>query len=236
MTTLSPAPRSHDRAESTLPGSTAEPPAAPTPPPSRDGAALLRHSRLEDAQALVTGTLLIALAVSMYRHAGLLSGGTSGLAFLGHYASGARFGLWFFLLNLPFYWLAWRRMGRAFTFKTFAAVGLLSLEVERLPQWIGFSQLQPLYAAVMGGMLMGTGFLILFRHRASLGGVGILALVLQEERGWRAGHVQMAVDTVIVAAALALVPWPKVLVSIAGAVALNMVLAVNHRPGRYIAQ
>jgi uncharacterized membrane-anchored protein YitT (DUF2179 family) len=46
----------------------------------------------------------------------------------------------------------------------------------------------------------------------------------------------MAVDIVIVAAALALVPWPKVLISIAGAVALNMVLAVNHRPGRYVAQ
>ncbi|BDI03136.1 YitT family protein [Sphaerotilus microaerophilus] len=216
---------------------TAPPHPAPAPTPVRPADdSLLRHSLLEDAQALVTGTLLIALAVAMYRHAGLLSGGTSGLAFLGHYASGARFGVWFFLLNLPFYWLAWRRMGRAFTFKTFAAVGLLSLEVELLPQWIGFEHLAPLYASVMGGMLMGTGFLILFRHRASLGGVGILALVLQEERGWRAGHVQMAVDAVIVTAALFIVPWPQVLISIGGAVALNMVLAVNHRPGRYVAQ
>jgi len=216
---------------------------APAPAPAPTAApvqsaddSLLRHSLLDDAQALVTGTLLIALAVAMYRHAGLLSGGTSGLAFLGHYASGARFGVWFFLLNLPFYWLAWRRMGRRFTFKTFAAVGLLSLEVELLPQWIGFGHLAPVYASVMGGMLMGTGFLILFRHRASLGGVGILALVLQEERGWRAGHVQMAVDAVIVTAALFIVPWPQVLISIVGAVALNMVLAVNHRPGRYVAQ
>ena len=199
-------------------------------------AGLLRHSLLEDAQALITGTLLIALAVAMYRHAGLLSGGTAGLAFLGHYASGARFGTWFFLLNLPFYGLAWRRLGRAFTFKTFAAVGLLALESELLPQWIGFGTLAPIYAAVMGGMLMGTGFLILFRHRASQGGVGILALVLQEERGWRAGHVQMAIDAVIVAAALWLVPGPQVAISIGGALVLNMVLATNHRPGRYVAQ
>lgn len=225
------------------PPSSASPAAAASVPSGQESpqrtapdATLLRHSLLEDAQALVTGTLLIALAVVMYRHTGLLSGGTSGLAFLGHYASGARFGTWFFLLNLPFYWLAWRRMGRRFTFKTFAAVGLLSLEVELLPQWIGFEHLAPLYASAMGGMLMGTGFLILFRHRASLGGVGILALVLQEDRGWRAGHVQMAVDAVIVAAALAIVPWPQVLISMAGALTLNMVLAVNHRPGRYVAQ
>lgn len=197
---------------------------------------LTRHTPFDDAQALLSGTLLISLAVLMYRHAGLLSGGTAGLAFLGHYASGWRFGVLFFLINLPFYWLAWRRMGRAFTFKTFAAVALLSLQTEWLPQWVGFQTLQPLYAAVMGGMLMGTGFLILFRHRASLGGVGILALVLQERRGWRAGHVQLVIDCLIVTGAFALVePW-RVFYSIAGAVALNMVLAINHRPGRYIAQ
>ncbi|ACB32673.1 protein of unknown function DUF161 [Leptothrix cholodnii SP-6] len=207
-----------------------------TPAPAAASAAVTRHSRFEDLQALLSGTLLIALAVLMYRHAGLLSGGTAGLAFLGHYASGWRFGTLFFLINLPFYWLAWRQMGRAFSVKTFLAVLLLSAESEVLPQLISFRTLEPLYAAVMGGLLMGTGFLILFRHRASLGGVGILALALQERRGWRAGHVQMAVDVMIVAMALWLVEPQKVLMSIAGAVALNMILAINHRPGRYIAQ
>lgn len=199
-------------------------------------AAPTRHTLFEDAQALLAGTLLIALAVLMYRHAGLLSGGTAGLAFLAHYASGWRFGLVFFVLNLPFYWIAWRQMGRVFTFKTVVAVLLLSVLTELLPRWLVFQTLQPLLAAVLGGLLMGTGFLILFRHRASLGGVGILALMLQERRGWRAGHVQMAVDAVIVAAAFAVVEPLRVVLSILGALALNMVLAINHRPGRYIAQ
>jgi uncharacterized membrane-anchored protein YitT (DUF2179 family) len=197
---------------------------------------LSRHTLFEDAQALLTGTLLIALAVLMYRHAGLLSGGTAGLAFLAHYASGWAFGALFFVINLPFYWLAWRHMGRAFTLKTLVAVLLLSLLTELLPRWLSFQTLQPLLAAVLGGMLMGTGFLILFRHRASLGGVGIIALVLQEQRGWRAGHVQMAIDAAIVAGAFVLVEPLRVLFSILGAFALNMVLAINHRPGRYIAQ
>jgi uncharacterized membrane-anchored protein YitT (DUF2179 family) len=186
--------------------------------------------------ALLIGTAQIALAVQMYRHAGLLSGGTAGLAFLGHYAVDWPFGRLFFLINLPFYWLAWRRMGQAFTLKTFAAVLLLSLETEWLPRWLSFGDLAPLYAALMGGVLMGNGFLILFRHRASLGGVGIVALVLQERRGWRAGHVQMAVDLLILAAAVVLVEPGRVLLSIAGAVALNLVLSINHRPGRYVAQ
>lgn len=209
---------------------------AESPAMSDATAAAPRHTLFEDAQALLAGTLLIALAVLMYRHAGLLSGGTAGLAFLAHYASGWRFGLVFFVLNLPFYWIAWRQMGRVFTVKTVVAVLLLSVLTELLPRWLVFQTLQPLLAAVLGGLLMGTGFLILFRHRASLGGVGILALMLQEQRGWRAGHVQMVVDAVIVAAAFAVVEPLRVVLSILGALALNMVLAINHRPGRYVAQ
>ena len=37
------------------------------------------------------------------------------------------FGLAFFLLNLPFFYLSWRRLGMAFTIKTFIAIGLTSV-------------------------------------------------------------------------------------------------------------
>ena len=80
------------------------------------------------------------------------------------------------------------------------------------------------------------GFLVLFRHQASLGGLGILALLAQKKKGWRAGHVQMAMDAAIVCAALATVPLDRVALSVAAAVVLNLVIATNHRPGRYVAQ
>jgi len=198
-------------------------------------AAIDRHTAFEDTQALLTGTLFIALGVAMFHHAGLLTGGTAGLAFLLHYATGVSFGKLFFLINLPFYWIAWRRMGRAFTLKTFIAVALLSMLTEWQPLALSFAALQPLYAAVMGGLLMGSGFLMLFRHRASLGGVGIVALLLQQERGWRAGKVQMAVDCAIVLMALFIVDPLRIGYSLVGALALNLTLAVNHKPGRYVA-
>lgn len=194
-----------------------------------------RHTLLDDAQALVTGTLFVAFGVVLFKHAGLLSGGMAGLAFLLHYATGIAFGACFFVLNLPFYWLAWKRMGAAFTAKTFCSVGLVSLFTELLPRLVAFERLDALFAAVMGGLMMGAGFLMLFRHRASLGGIGILALVLQERRGWRAGKFQLAVDCAILLAALASVPLPRVVLSVVGAVALNLILAINFKPGRYTA-
>ena len=65
--------------------------------------------------------------------------------------------------------------------------------------------------------------------------MGILAFWLQETRGWRAGHVQMAVDSLILLAALATAPLLQVALSVAGAVVLNLTLAINHRAGRYLA-
>jgi uncharacterized membrane-anchored protein YitT (DUF2179 family) len=192
------------------------------------------HSPLEDAQALVTGTLFVALGVAMFQHAGSLTGGTAGIAFLIHYLTGWRFGPVFFLLNLPFVWLALRQMGLRFTLKTFAAIGLLSVATEALPTLLGFAQLNAIFAAVMGGFLIGVGLLVLFRHQASLGGLNVLALWLQQRCGWRAGQVQLAIDVAILAAAFVFLAPGKAMLSLLGAIALNMVVAVNHRPGRYL--
>lgn len=197
-------------------------------------AAVTRHRPYEDVQALISGTLFVALGVVMFGHAGLLAGGTAGIAFLIHYATGVSFSLAFFVVNLPFYVFAWRRMGSAFTFKTFAAVGLLSLFTHFLPQGLAFEHLSPLLAAVLGGLLCGAGMLILFRHGASLGGLNILVLYLQERLGWRAGKVQMLMDGLIVLGALWVTDGQRVALSVLGAVVLNLALTINHRPGRYM--
>jgi uncharacterized membrane-anchored protein YitT (DUF2179 family) len=60
-------------------------------------------------------------------------------------------------------------------------------------------------------------------------------LYLQERFGWRAGYVQAALDLLILLTALARVaPW-QVGLSVIGMAAVNAALAINHRPGRYMA-
>ncbi|HET9552497.1 MAG TPA: YitT family protein, partial [Anaeromyxobacteraceae bacterium] len=127
-----------------------------------------------------------------------------------------------------------RQMGWRFTLKTFAAIGLVSLGADSLGRVVRFAELAPAYAAVMGGLLVGVGLLILFRHGASLGGLNILAIWLQERRVVRAGTFQMAVDSLIVVASFFVVTPLALALSVLGAVAMNLVLAVNHRPGRYL--
>ena len=195
------------------------------------------HSLLEDALAIVTGTLFVSLGIALFNQAGLLTGGTAGLAFLLHYVTGISFGGIFFLINLPFYWLAWRRMGWRFTLKTFCCVALVSLLSgyhSHFLQLINITLWTPFYIALIGGLLMGVGFVVLFRHQASLGGINILALYLQQTRGIRAGKLQMGLDITIVLASLTVVTPMALITSILGAFALNLAISLNHRPGRYM--
>lgn len=193
------------------------------------------HSRVEDCLALLVGTVMISFGLLLLRSAGIMTGGTAGIALLLHYAFGFAFGVVFFLLNVPFFYLAVRRMGWAFSLKTFLCIGLVSLFSDHLAGLISFAHVQPLYAAVMGNIILGTGFLILFRHRASLGGLNILALYLQQRFGWRAGWLQMGSDVLILSLSLTTVSLPVLAVSVAGVVVLNLIVALNHRAGRYCA-
>ena len=195
----------------------------------------LRHSLFEDAQALLAAALVGSLGLSLLKQAGLITGGTVGLAFLAHYASGVSLGKLFFAINVPFMALAWFKVGRAFALKTLCAIALLSIVTDLLPRFVGFGALDPLYAAIMGGLLAGLAMIILFRHQASLGGLNILVHWLQERFGWRAGYVQLAIDVLIIGTSLIVLPPDSILVSLVGATALNLTLAINHRPGRYMA-
>jgi uncharacterized membrane-anchored protein YitT (DUF2179 family) len=193
-----------------------------------------RHTWFEDALAIFTASLFISFGYGLLKQDHLLSGGTAGMALLLTRLTPFSFGQLFVTLNLPFFWLAVRRMGWAFTIKTFITIGLVSLGADRLHLVMAFERVEPLYAAVLGGSLIGIGLLMLFRHQACLGGLNVLAIWLQERRGVRAGAFQMAVDSVVVVASLFVVPPATILYSVVGAVALNLVLAVNHRPGRYL--
>ena len=193
-----------------------------------------RHSFAEDVQGIVAGSMLAALGVLMLQTPHLLIGGTAGLGFLVRYATGFSFGLVFFTINLPFYWIAYKRLGLVFTIKTFAAVAVTSVLTEVLPQLITFAHLDPVTAALFGGLLIGCGMLILFRHRASLGGFGILALYLQDRFGWRAGFVQLGLDCVVLVLSFFLASPFVIACSVLAAITLNLTLAINHRTDRYI--
>lgn len=195
----------------------------------------IKHTLIEDAQGIVYGATMAAFGIVILTHLGLVTGQTAGLAVLISYATGWGFGPVFFAINLPFFVLGYLRMGLAFTVKTFIAVALLSALSLWLPGQVDFATLNPWVGAVLFGFLSGSALLALFRHGASLGGIGIVALMLQDRLGWRAGWVQLGFDAVLFAAAFLVIETRAVLISFLGALVVNLVIAINHRRDRYVA-
>ena len=202
--------------------------------PAAIAGASIKHTGLEDVQAYVAGSLLFALGIAITSASGLLTGGTSGIALLGHYATGISFGRVLFVANIPFYVLAVRKLGWRFTRRTFLPVALVTGFSELMPHVVKFERLDPFFAAVTGGLLAGTAVLILFRHGASLGGINVLAFYLHERFGWRAGTVQLVADSSILLFALAVATPARVAISVLGMVVFNGTLILNHRTERYL--
>lgn len=203
----------------------------PVSPPPIDP---VPHSAVEDALAILTAGAFVSLGTGLLEHLGLLTGGTAGIALLLARVTPLSFGQIFLVVNVPFFWLGVRQMGWRFTGKTFLSIALVSVATDHLHRVFRFGEVQPAYGAVMGGLLVGMGLLVLFRHQACLGGLNVLSIWLQRRRGIRAGTFQMVVDSLIVAASFLVVTPGVLALSVLGAVAMNLVLAVNHRPGRYL--
>ncbi|TKB44269.1 YitT family protein [Thalassotalea mangrovi] len=191
------------------------------------------HSLIEDFLAYVCGGLMIAMGVLLFEKVGIITGGAAGMALILSKVSPFSFGMSFFLINLPFYALAWMKMGARFTINSFFSVALVSVLSDYLHLFVEVNSIDPLFASVMGGFLIAMGVLAFFRHRSSVGGVGIMAVFLQERYGIRAGKFQMGVDLSILVTAFFIMPVNLIFLSIVGAIVVNLLLTLNHKPGRY---
>lgn len=194
----------------------------------------LRHSHAEDVYAFLIGCSLIVMGLMCLHKAGLVTGGVAGIALLLSYLVPLTPGNLFTIINIPFLLFAIRAMGPQFAIKTTIASFSITALASLLPNVLALSYVQPFFAALFGGTVIGMGILSLARHQAGVGGTGVITLWLQKSRGINAGRAQIMIDAAILATSALFLPWEKALLSAVSAFAMSSVLMVFHRPGRYI--
>ncbi|MEM6539346.1 MAG: YitT family protein [Pseudomonadota bacterium] len=194
----------------------------------------VRHTLLEDGQGLATGVVMCTMGVVLLTHLGLVTGQTAGLAVVISYVTGLSFGPVFFVINIPFYIFAIKAMGWEFTLKSLLCVAGLSIGTELMPLGFVIERLDPALGAIMFGVVTGIGLLAIFRHKGSLGGLGVLAIWIQDRFGIRAGYIQLGFDAILFTVAAFLFPFSVVAYSLLGALALNGLIAFNHRRDWYV--
>ncbi|KRM88147.1 YitT family protein [Lacticaseibacillus thailandensis] len=120
-------------------------------------------------------------------------------------------GTWLFLLNVPLFILAWRKIGHRFTMFTFLAVvfSTIMLRLIHVPTLTTDPIICGIFGAVVNGF--GTGFAL--RNNISTGGLDILGLVIRKRTGSSIGQVNIAFNIIIVVLAGAMYSWPHALIS-----------------------
>lgn len=192
------------------------------------------HSRTEDAYAMLEAAILFSLGVMLLKAGGLVTGSLSGLSLLVSYRTGLPFGWIFAAINLPFLVFAFFVLGRGFALKTLFLCLLIPALTLVAPHVMVLGPVHPVVGALVGGTLIGNGILVAARHSASAGGIGVVALWLQKRGIARAGTFQLGVDLCVLALSWTTLSLDRFLWSAAGMIAMNGVMIVWHRPGRYI--
>ncbi|MFW3895755.1 YitT family protein [Pseudomonas bharatica] len=200
---------------------------------TNDGALYPRHTALDDAYGLFTGIALAATGIAILGKSGLITGGIAGMALLGSFISPYPASTLVPAINVPFLLFALFTMGRAFTLKSVLVSFALGAGVKLITPALNVSGVDPSVGWVIGGTLLGMGILCLARHDASMGGTGSVVLWVQKRFGINAGISQLACDCILFLVASFYLPVDKMIWSLVGTVAMNLVLIIWHKPGRY---
>lgn len=141
------------------------------------------------------GNVCFALALQLFLvDNNIAAGGFAGIGTVLNHITGLPIGTIIFLMNLPFFLLALKLKGLAFTLVTFSSSTVYSLAINLLSP-VPCIVDDPYIAAVLGGALYGVACFLVLKADASVGGTDLVArLLLVKFRGMSLGKMYMIVD------------------------------------------
>ena len=143
----------------------------------------------------------------------IIDGGVVGISIMASHLTGAPFGVFMILLNLPFLYMGYKQIGKSFAISTvvsIVAISILSVYFEPIPSITGDYFL----AAIFGGIITGAGVGLIIRHGGSLDGTEIVAIIVDKKTTFSVGEVVMFFNLFILGAAGFVFGWDKAMYSL----------------------
>ncbi|MGM0218095.1 YitT family protein [Enterococcus sp. AZ126] len=110
-----------------------------------------------------------------------------------------------YALNIPLFFIAWRKIGKKFTIFTFLTVTLTSIFMQIVPQ-TSLSD-DPIICAIFGGAVMGSGIGFALKNGLSSGGLDIFSITIRKKTGRSVGSISMYFNALIIFVAGYLFGW-----------------------------
>jgi uncharacterized membrane-anchored protein YitT (DUF2179 family) len=173
-----------------------------SPPACREAISVESWKRIARNLFLLTaGNIIYAAGInSIIIPQHFLSGGVMGVALIAHYFIHAlNTGYAYFLLNIPLFFLGWFSVSKRFIL--YSAYGMLSLSALMAFGRFGTATIiNPILAAILGGIVCGVGSGIIFRSQGSAGGLDIVAVYINKKFGLRIGTTTTLVSAMVLGA------------------------------------
>jgi len=124
-----------------------------------------------------------------------IDGGVTGLSILAYEYTHINISIFLILFNLPFLFLAYKKVGATFTVHSMIAIGLLAvmMNVVNIPVVTN----DKILIAVFGGLLIGLGIGLVIRGGGMIDGLEVVAEFTNEKSGLSTSEIILLINTLI---------------------------------------
>lgn len=143
----------------------------------------------------------------------IIDGGIIGVSIMASYLSGIPLGIFTLALNIPFFIIGYKQIGKTFVLCTAFAVTCLSIGVSILHPIPGVTH-DIFLATIFGGIINGTGVGLIIRAGGSLDGTEIVAIILDKKVSFSIGQIVMFFNFFILSGAGFIYGWDRAMYSL----------------------
>ncbi|PUB10980.1 YitT family protein [Paenisporosarcina sp. OV554] len=162
---------------------------------------------------IIIGAIFMAMSIELFLVPNqLLDGGIVGISIILSHLSGLEIGLFIFLLNIPFFFIGYKQIGKTFALSTVLGITVLSIFTYFLHPVARFTD-DLLLATVFGGIVLGIGVGLVIRYGGSLDGTEILAILFSSKSAFSVGEIIMVFNVMIFTIAGFVFTWEQAMYS-----------------------
>lgn len=163
---------------------------------------------------MILGSALASIGLEIFLLPNnIIDGGVVGISIMASHLTKLPLGLFTFALNIPFFVVGYKQIGKTFTLSTLFSVICLSIGVSILHPIPGITQ-DALLASVFGGIILGIGVGLIIRNGGSLDGTEIVAIILDKKSSFSIGEIVMFFNLFILSSAGFIFGWDKAMYSL----------------------
>ena len=172
------------------------------------------YSKISKFIFMIIGSVLASVALEIFLIPNnIIDGGIVGISIMASHLTNIPLGIFTFVLNIPFFIIGYKQIGKTFTISTLFSVICLSIGVSFLHPIPGLTQ-DPLLAAVFGGIILGIGVGLIIRNGGSLDGTEIVAIILDKRISFSIGEIVMFFNLFILSSAGFIFGWDRAMYSL----------------------